>query len=150
MDNLFFRYFFQNWPVILAIIITVLLIYQRTRPKVNPEKLHKGIIKQNILSTLEDEADGEIDGERKDWLKTRQQMEKYLINTPIQNGSQTQQIHYRSHITISLIWTLFWIGIETFLIIRICFVPYFYRSEAIFLGYFTYYIIIGLISYFKR
>lgn len=150
MDNLFFRYFLRYWPVILAIVITVLLIYQWTRPKVNIEKLQKGIIKQNILITLEDSSETAKNYKQKEWLETLQRMENNLSKSQILNQDPKRQIHYQSYITISLVWTIFWIGVESFLIIRICLSPYYYSNEAIFLGCFTYYIIIGLISYFRR
>ena len=150
MDNIFFRYFLRYWPVIIAIIITVLLIYQWTRPKVNAEKLQKGIIRQSVLIAVGENPDIGDDIEQQEWLETRQRVEKYFTNSSILNQSPKQQIRYQSYITISLIWTLFWIGVETFLIIRIILNPYYYVNEAIFLGCFTYYIIIGLISYFRR
>ena len=150
MDNLFFRYFLRYWPVLLAIIITVLLIYQWTRPKITAEKLQKGLIKQNILLTLEEDSEVGEDPQRQEWLKTQRKMEKYFAKSSLINQTPKQQIHYRGQITLSLVWTLIWIGVVTFLIIRIIFNPYYYGYEAIFLGCFTYYIIIGLISYFRR
>ena len=150
MDNLFFQFFLRYWPMLVAIVITVLLVYQWTRPKVQPEKLQKGLIKQHILLTLEDESSDELDDIHRQWLESKETVTKYLNSAPRTPQAAPQYINYQSQITLSLVWTLIWIGVETFLIIRIIVCPYYYANEAIFLGCFTYYIIIGLISYFRR
>ncbi|MHA1648845.1 MAG: hypothetical protein ACTSYB_01535 [Candidatus Helarchaeota archaeon] len=150
IDNIFWMYFLYYWPVLLAIIVTILLFYQWSRPKVSLEKVQKGIIKQNIIQILDDEIEIEEASMYRDWKETKQQIEKYIRRTKVMGENLSPQISYQSYITISLIWTLFWIGVDTFLLIRICFNPYYYGNEAICVGCFTYYIIIGLISYFRR
>jgi len=150
IDNIFLLYFLCYWPVFLAVIITILFFYQWTRPKVSFEKVQKGIIKQNIIQMLNEEIETEEDSVYRDWKEIKQQIKKHLRRTKIMGENLPQQISYHSYITISLIWTIFWIGVDTFLLIRICFNPYYYGNEAICVGCFTYYIIIGLISYFRR
>jgi len=150
MNNIFFQYLLRYWPILVAISITILLIYQKIRPKISPEKIQKGILKQNILLTLDDDLEIEPDPEQKEWLVIQKKLEKYF-SKPSQTQSNTPQlVDYKSQITISLIWSLFWIGVDTFLVIRICINPYYYLNEAYFLSWFTYYVIIGLISYFRR
>ncbi len=150
MNNIIYRYLLWYWPAIVAIIITLLLIYQYTRPKVTTETLQKGALSQQILLSIEDQLVIEENPEQCAWLESQQRIEKYLSKQRLQTLIVKDKIHYPSYISISLIWTTIWIGVETFLIIRICVVPAYYAHEAIFLGYFAYYIIIGLISYFKR
>ncbi len=148
MDNMFFRFFIEYWPVLLAIMSTFLLIHQWMRPKVTPEKLQKGMIRQGILQIAEDRVTLPADEEKKDWYATYRHLEPSLQKTD--SNQMVQRIHYQNYLTIALCWVLFWSAASTFLIIRLILNFYYYGNEAIFLGYFAYYIIIGLISYFKR
>ena len=149
MDNIFFRFFLQCWPVLVAVVITIVLLYQWMRPKVTPEKLQKGIVRQSVLLAVEDSHEIENDSEYKEWLQTRDKMKKYFNNN-LKIEASNQKIDYRSYTSLSLIWILFWVGALIFIALRILFNPFYYGHEAVFLGYFAYYIIIGLISFFRR
>jgi hypothetical protein len=150
MDNIFFRYLLQCWPVILAVIITVILIYKWKHPKITAEKLQKGLIKQSVLLVAETNQNFSEDEELQEWVATRQKLKSYFENTNKVDPNPREPINYRSYITVSLLWILFWTGTLIFISIRILLNPYYYGNEAIFLGYFVYYIIIGLISYFRK
>jgi hypothetical protein len=151
MDNPIFRIFLQSWPVILAAIATVLLIYHWFRPKFSLEKLQKGLVRQSVLMLVgEAEQEGaEGDPEQQTWLAAREQIQEHF-QTKLQDPAAPPRIRYRNYLSISLVWTLFWCGAFAFLTIRMLIAPFYYGSEAIFLGYFAYYILLGLISYFKR
>ncbi|MHA1230448.1 MAG: hypothetical protein ACTSRP_04135 [Candidatus Helarchaeota archaeon] len=51
---------------------------------------------------------------------------------------------------LSLIWTSFWIGLLTVIIVRLVFIPIYYLSDGIMIAWFIYYIILGLIMFFKK
>jgi len=149
MDNLIFRLLLQSWPVILAAIATVLLIYHWMRPKFTLEKLQKGLVRQTVLVTIGDESDSAPDPEQQEWIAVRENIQDQFSTTfhPANKGGK---LNYRSYLCLSLIWVLFWSGAFAFLTIRILVAPYYYGSEAIYLGYFAYYICLGLIGYFKK
>lgn len=147
-DNLFFRFFLQAWPMILAVVATVLLVYKWLRPKFSGEDLQRGLLRQGILTLIDDGAEQEDDPELRYWLGRRRNIPRSLSSTT--HNETSSRIRYRDHVTISLLWSLFWIGAFVFLTIRILLNPYYYGGEAYFLGYFAIYITIGLISYFKR
>jgi len=147
MDNIIFRFLLQCWPILLAVIVTVLLLYSWMRPEVTAEKLQRGLVQQKVLNAI-----GRHNYENnatQDWITTYKKMEDRLPKTPSKTVHK-ERIHYQTLTTASLVWILFWAGACAFISIRIMFNPVYYGGEAIFLGYFSYYIIIGLISYFRR
>ena len=150
MDNIFFRFLLQCWPVIIAVIVTVLLAYQWMRPKFTAEKLQKGLIRQSVLIVVGEAKISPEEVDHRDWLETRQRVQKHVRNNSLKNEVNHQKLHYKDYISISLCWTIFWIGAVAFVSLRILFNPYYYGHEAVFLCYFTYYIVIGLISYFRK
>jgi len=153
MDNLVFRFFLEYWPVVVAAVVTFLLVYQYLRPKITAEDLQKGVIQRNVLTLLQDqETDVSVDkeGTADGWTESLQKVERLLPNLRSRSQNSRVKPKYHTYITISLVWILVWIGFSTFIIIRIIFDPYYYGGEAVFLGYFAYYIVIGVISYFRR
>jgi len=151
MDNLIFRILLQSWPVILAAIATVLLLYHWFRPKFTLEKIQKGLVRQSVLMLVsEAEQEGAADDpEQQEWLTAREHLQEHF-QTKLQDPADSPKIPYRNYLSISLVWTLFWCGAFAFLTIRMLIAPFYYGSEAIFLGYFAYYILLGLIGYFKK
>lgn len=151
MDNFFFRFFLQTWPVIVATIATVIIIYYWLRPKVTAEQLQKGIVRQNILTIVETILPQDvIDPEISNWLEVREHIIKGMVTHQLSSTPPNQKIAYKKYICLSLLWILFWSATSTFILIRIIVNPYLYNNEAIFLGYFLYYIILGLIAFFRR
>jgi len=149
MDNIFFRFFIQAWPILLAAIASVALIYSWMRPKLTLEKLQKSLIRQSVL-TFVGSTEDTVDPESHEWGEAAQRVKRYM-NSPLMNPpTKPPEIKYRNYIAISLIWTLFWIGAFVFVVIRMILNPYYYGNEAIFLGYFAFYIALGLIRFFKR
>jgi len=152
MDNLVFRFLLEYWPVLIAVAITLLLVYQFLRPKLTAEDLHKGLIQQGVLKALQDQeevSDPIEESTHNEWQVSLARVAQLApsINPKAQSKGRTRPEHY---ITVSLVWILIWIGVTAFVAIRIILEPYYYGGEAIFLGYFAYYIVIGLISYYRR
>ena len=153
MDNLVFRFLLEYWPVLIAVGVTLLLVYQFLRPKLTAEDLHKGIIQQGVLKVLQ-EREGPptsvAKGAPDEWQESLRRVEELrpLLNDKKNRPKAKPQYHH--YVTVSLVWILLWAGITIFIIIRIILAPYYYGGEAIFLGYFAYYIVIGLISYLRR
>ncbi len=153
MDNLVFRFLLEYWPVLIAVGITLLLVYQFLRPKLTAEDLHKGLIQQGVLRALQDDQEAVSSPTEKatqdEWRASLERVARLTpnINLPPKSNGRIKSDHY---ITISLVWLLLWIGVTAFVAIRIILDPYYYGGEAIFLGYFAYYIVIGLISYYRR
>jgi len=152
MDNLVFRFLLEYWPVLIAVAITLLLVYQFLRPKLTTEDLHKGLIQQGVLKALQDQEEASSPTEEAAQDEWRASLERVAqlaphLNSNVKQSGQRKLEHY---ITVSLVWILLWIGVTAFIAIRIILEPYYYGGEAIFLGYFAYYIVIGLISYYKR
>ena len=154
MDNLIFRFFLEYWPVLIAVGITLLLVYQYLRPKLTAEDLQKGVIQQGVLKALEaqeeDDPSANEEGVENEWRESLQKVKQLLPNISVKNTNTKVKPKYQTYITISLVWVLVWIGVTTFIVIRIILDPYYYGGEASFLGYFAYYILIGLISYYRR
>jgi len=149
MDNIIFQFLVEYWPVLLATGITLLLVYQYLRPKITAEDLQKGVIQRNVLTVLQEELPTQNKADDDDeWIESLQKVEQLLPpKTPSKGRTEFKSKQY---ITISLIWILIWIGASIFLLMRIAFNPYYYGGEAVFLGYFAYYIVIGIISYYRR
>jgi uncharacterized membrane protein YgcG len=154
MDNLVFRFLLEYWPVLIAIAITLLLVYQYLRPKLSAEDLQKGVIQQGVLKALqkqeEDKPSAIEEGVEDEWRESLQKVRQLLPNMGVKNTNVKVKQKYQTYITISLIWVLVWIGATAFITTRIILDPYYYSGEAVFLGYFAYYILIGLISYYRR
>ncbi|MHA1268646.1 MAG: hypothetical protein ACTSPY_02560 [Candidatus Helarchaeota archaeon] len=51
---------------------------------------------------------------------------------------------------IALIWIAFWAGFMAFIITRMCFYIYIYSNDGIIIGWFIYYIFLGLIVFFRK
>lgn len=152
MDNIIFRFVLMTWPILLAVVATVALIFQFVRHgKFSAEKLQKGLIRQSVLTIVGGMVEPQPkDDETRKWLESRRKIKKYLNDKPKIRNKPEDRVNYGNYITTSLIWTLFWCGAFVFVCIRICLNPLYYGNEAIFLGYFAYYIILGLISFFRR
>jgi hypothetical protein len=153
MDNLVFRFLLEYWPVLIAVAITLLLVYQFLRPKLTTEDLQKGIIQQGVLKALQDQEASSVPSEEQvedEWQESLQRVKQLIPKMGLKNTNTKGKQRYQTYITISLVWILVWIGVTAFIAIRILLDPYYYGGEAAFLGYFAYYILIGLISYYRR
>lgn len=150
MDNIIFRLILQLWPVFLAVAATLIVVYQWLRPKLTAEKLQRGLIRQGVLNVVGEMQDGEDDPDPPEWIEARKKMKSYLRKAPSPAKRKNQPINYRDNVTVSLVWTLFWIGTFAFVVIRILLSPHYYGGEAAYLGYFAYYIVLGLVVFFKR
>lgn len=150
MDNIIFRIILQLWPVFLAVAATLIVIYQWLRPKFTAEKLQKGLIRQGVLNAVAEMQDGAEDLDPPEWIEARKHAEEDLKKNPNIPKRKTPSIKYGENVTVSLVWTLFWIGTFAFVVIRILINPYYYGGEAAYLGYFAYYIVLGLVTFFRR
>jgi hypothetical protein len=148
MDNLILQILVAYWPVLIATAITLLLVYQYLHPKITAEDLQKGVIQHTVLTALQEELPSQDQVENDEWMESLQKVEQLLPPNPPPQA--TPSFKPKQRITISLLWVLFWIGASIFLLVRVAFNPYSYGGEAVYLGYFAYYIIIGLISHYRR
>lgn len=148
MDNFILQFLLAYWPVLIATAITLLLVYQYLRPKITAEDLQKGVLQHTVLTALHEELPAPDQGVDDEWLESLQKIERLLPPKP--PSKVTPAFKPKQRITISLLWVLFWLGATLFLLIRIAYDPSSYGGEAVYLGYFVYYIVIGLISYYRR
>ena len=153
MDNLVVRFLLEYWPVVIAVGITLLLVYQYLRPKLTAEDLQKGVVQQGVLKALQEQEEkpsANEEGIYDEWRESLQRVKQLLPSIGVKNANSKVKPKYQTYITVSLVWILIWIGAAAFVAIRIIINPYYYGGEAVFLGYFAYYILIGLISYYRR
>ncbi len=150
MDNIFFRFLLQCWPILLAAIASVLLVYSWKRPKLTAEKLQKGLIRQSVVNYISETEVLTGNDDNQEWLEARKNVERHFTKHSTSKSHLIPQIRYRDHISLSLAWIIFWGSAFIFVTIRMIFNPVYYGAEAIFLGYFAYYIVIGLISFFRK
>ena len=140
----------QNWPLILALAATLLLLYQLVRSRFSADQFQKDLTHQNILTVANEMTSMEEDPETNYWLERWQRIQQNGGAPPVQPHSSIRRLRTKGRITISLIWTLIWSGAFAFLTTRIILNPYYFGNEANLLGYFAYYIALGLIQYFRR
>jgi len=168
--NLFIDFIINYWTHIIAVIITILIIWDYfkisnipTEPILNSYAFKKIIENSNFKDNLEfikdfkteiihelnydlillEQLSKELEGILDiDEIYNEQKFSIEFIYPQIKNGLNKKQI-------IALIWICFWIGFIVFLIIRMILLPFLFITDGITIAWFIYYISIGFYVYFK-